>query len=153
MEVAAMERMRRHVNENKADRAINVRGNMMAEAHARDANDNGIGQLAKLTVDGMDQTKFKDPRNMASSKKWDSLWRPQLHVTGVIVWGHLEIYFIMDADMKKDSNMEATVIARSLDLMQQKLDRQGHHAPEDLPVNVDNTTREAKNQHFYVFMG
>ena len=152
MERQVMERMLAHVAENKADRAVGVRANMLAEKHARDANEEGIGQLLKLTVDGMDQAKFKVPRNMASSKLWESAWRPQLHVVGVIVWGWLEIYFIMDPDMKKDSNMECTVIARSLDILKARLDRQGHHAPEDLLVNADNTTREGKNQHFCTFM-
>jgi hypothetical protein len=41
----------------------------------------------KLDIDGADQAKFRIPRNLDSSKALDNLWRPQLHVTGVIIWG------------------------------------------------------------------
>ena len=101
---AEMDRMRQH-----ADRSVGVRGHMMAQARARDANENGMGQMMTMTVDGMDQAKFRLPRNLASSPSQGGS-RP--------------------------------------DLVQEKLDRQGHHAPEDLVINVDNTTRESKNQHF-----
>ena len=45
------------------------------------------------------------------------LWRPRLHVTGVVVPGFGDFFYIMDPDMKKDANMEMTVIARTLDIV------------------------------------
>ena len=35
-------------------------------------------------------------------------------MTGCIAWGHVEAYFIMGPQCKKDSNMESTVISRVL---------------------------------------
>ena len=49
----------------------------------------------------MDQAKYKIPRNLESNKAFEGLWRPQLHVTGVTIKGHLEAYFLMGPDLKK----------------------------------------------------
>ena len=58
----------------------------------------------------------------------------------------------MDNDIAKDSNMEATVIARTLDLVDAKLKAKGCEMPRSICVNPDNTAREAKNQHFLKFL-
>eukprot|EP00973_Karenia_brevis_P019234 2636381-Karenia_brevis.AAC.1 len=50
-----------------------------------------------------------------------ALWRPALHVTGCIALGYLEVFWIMHADQHKDSNMEATVISKTLDLVCNKV--------------------------------
>ena len=42
--------------------------------------------LVKIDVDFCDQAKFKCPRNVDSSKATESLWRPQLHLGGCLVW-------------------------------------------------------------------
>ena len=75
-----------------------------------------------------------------------------MHVVGTIAWGHFDCYFIMNADQKKDSNMECTVVSRTLDLVNNKLASKAHAMPRSLIVNPDNTTREAKNQHFFTYM-
>ena len=48
-----------------------------------------------------------------------------IHITGVIVWGMLEYYVLMPPDCPKDSNMNATVIARVLDILVSKLKAKG----------------------------
>ena len=53
-----------HVEEVKADRAVNVRGNKISQADALHPSGDGIGKLLKITIDGMDQAKFRIPRNM-----------------------------------------------------------------------------------------
>ena len=68
-------------------------------------------------IDGMDQSKFKLPRNIKNSKMWDRLWRPQAHVTGCIVHGGKEFYYLNDQDPKKDSNNNCELLARTLDVM------------------------------------
>ena len=67
------------------DRTVSVRGNRAAEECAKHPSIDGLGQELKMTIDGMDQAKFKVPRNTASSADLEPLWRPQLHVCGVIV--------------------------------------------------------------------
>ena len=105
------------------DRTVSVRGNRVAEECAKHPSIDGLGQELKMTIDGMDQAKFKVPRNTASSADLEPLWRPQLHVCGVIVHGHMECYFIMDSDRAKDSNMNCTVMSRVLDLVREKSSR------------------------------
>ena len=139
---------RTHIDEVLADRAVVDRAIKISEKDAANPTGDGHNQLLTITIDGMDQAKFRVPRNLASSAEFESLWRPQLHVTGTIVHGHLECYFIMDADQAKDSNMNATVIARTLDLVKQKT---GQSLPRNIAIQADNTTRESKNQHFATF--
>ena len=73
-------------------------------------------------------------------------------MVGTIVFGHIECYFIMNADQAKDANMECTVIARTLDLINAKLSADDHALPRSLVIGADNTVREAKNQHFCSFL-
>ena len=112
-----------HVKEVMEDRTVSARGNRVAEECAKHPSIDGLGQELKMTIDGMDQAKFKVPRNTASSADLEPLWRPQLHVCGVIVHGHMECYFIMDSDRAKDSNMNCTVMSRVLDLVREKSSR------------------------------
>lgn len=66
------------------------------------------------------------------SKEFENMWRPQLHVCGAIAHGHTEFYFLMDADMKKDANMQATVVSRVLDLVSADLGVKGCVLPQSL---------------------
>ena len=148
-EVAA--KKRKHIADIMADRNVSIRGNSTSEKDAANPSVDGLGQILKITIDGMDQAKFKVPRNLATSAEWDHLYRPQLHVVGAIVHGHLEAYFIMNSDQAKDANMNATLISRLLDLTREKIDPQCA-LPRSLLVGADNTTRESKNQHFASYM-
>eukprot|EP00973_Karenia_brevis_P017865 2453427-Karenia_brevis.AAC.1 len=60
----------------------------------------------------------------------------------------------MDADQAKDANMECTVIARMFDLVLEKTKKKSSTAklPQQFIIAADNTTREAKNQHFQSFV-
>ena len=80
------------------------------------------------------------------------LWRPALHMTGVTVWGYLDGFFVMNSDQKKDSNMQATVLSRTLDLVSSRCDSRGTCMPRTLILGVDNTCRESKNQYFMTFL-
>jgi hypothetical protein len=145
-----MEKKKEHIAQIMADREVGMRATKMAERDAKKPSD-GRGQLLRITIDGMDQSKFKVPRNLASTAEFESLWRPQLHVVGAIAHGHLEAYFLMDADLPKDANMNCTVIGRVLELVKEKIGPQ-HALPRNMIVNADNTTRESKNQHFMNFL-
>ena len=61
-----MQRKQCHIDEVMADRAINVRGNKIAELDTQKPNGHGEGQLLNSTIDGMGQSKFKCPRNLAN---------------------------------------------------------------------------------------
>ena len=149
--LAVGERKLEHVNMVMADREVSVRSNMMAERDAKCWSPDGVDQTVKITIDGMDQAKFKVPRNTKSTAEFESLWRPSLHVCGAICHGHLEAYFIMSSDIPKDANMNCTVIARVLDLVKEKLGVST--TPQNLVVAADNTCRESKNQTFVNYNG
>ena len=44
------------------------------------------------TIDAMDKSKWLVPRCLDSSKRLSALWRPALHVVGVLVAGVLEFF-------------------------------------------------------------
>ena len=56
------------------------RGNLLAENDSKKATSDGHGLTGKIVIDGMDQAKFKCPRNLASSSQFSDCWRPSLHV-------------------------------------------------------------------------
>ena len=60
-----------------ADRTSEERLNKMAEQNL----------IMKIDTDGMDEAKFKCPRMVESNKVVEALWKPQIHLSGFIVWG------------------------------------------------------------------
>ena len=85
-EMAALTaRIQQHIDVVMADRNHSTRGNHMSERDSKVESPDGLGLMGKLVIDGMDQAKFRCPRNLASSAEFESLWRPQLHVTGAII--------------------------------------------------------------------
>ena len=69
-----------------------------------------------ISMDSMDQAKFKCPRPCTTddNKMWEGLWRPALHNTCLIFHGICEVYFVSNADLKKDSNFQLTCLSRML---------------------------------------
>ena len=143
-----------HIKDIKADRSISTRGNKLSEEAVANPSTDGHQQVLRVTIDGMDQAKFKLPRNLQMAKSLEASWRPQMSVHGVIVHGLFEAYFLAGPDVHKDANMEATVIARTLDIIQEMYKEKNEHfcVPKSIIVNPDNTPREAKNSIFHTFM-
>ena len=102
-----------------------------------------------MVIDGMGKSKFKVPRNLdtkvGSNKLWDECGRPTCPMTGVLVHGVAEHYYILDDDMKKDSNMNCELIARSLDKAAGALAEVNTQMPVHFALQADNTCREEKN--------
>ena len=149
---AAEDALRAHRLRNFADRAVDFR---LSQLSVLSATKEGMAQPSRILhvrIDGMDQAKFKCPRNMDNSKAWEKLWRPQLHCVGVIVEGVLEAYFLTDNDVKKNSDMELTILSLALEKTFQVLDDRGVTMPEHLSLTYDNTAREGKNQHMAKWM-
>ena len=57
----------------------------------------------------------------------------------------------MDTDIPKDSNMNMSLIARALDLVQEKLHARGLPMPQNVWIQADNTCREGRNQWLWNF--
>ena len=142
-----------HLERVRQDRSVNNRTNKQASQDKVFKPEHKSEQFMKIMLDGMDQAKFCLPRHktLAGTSEMSKRWRPALHVTGAITWGLQEIYFLMPTSAPKDSNMNCKLLARCLDLAQRKL-HPDRCLPDNLIVQVDNTTRESKNQHFGLFL-
>ena len=148
-------RKRRHYERTDADRSMNVRSNQLSCFPATFQLSNAGSRVVKFMVDGMDQAKFRTPRNLAASSAFAQCHRPALHLTGVIAFGLLEAFFLLGPDTKKDANMNSTCISMTLDLCRNLLERLGpeYSLPRHAILAADNTPREAKNQIFATFAG
>ena len=82
-----------------------------------------------VRIDGLDQAKGRCPRNLENSKQWSALWRPQLHIVGVMVEGLFEQYYVMDQDVRNDSAMECTVLSLAICKSENNAGGQGLAAP------------------------
>lgn len=102
-----------------------------------------------MTIDGMDQAKFKVPRWKFAkvSKDLEGLWRPALHVHGTIVHGSCETFFICEPDLPKDANLQCTCMARSLQLAAVSSATLGIPMPQCWRFDFDNTPAEGKMLH------
>ena len=73
----------------------------------------------------MDQAKFRAPRNTSNAKAMKDFWRPTLHTVGMIVWGLLEVYVLMEPDIAKDSSMQITMLCLALEFAIEALAKKG----------------------------
>jgi hypothetical protein len=122
---AAVTALKVHRQRNMADRAVDQRLTVLSEISTAPDGGGKESRILHVRIDGMDQAKFRCPRNMASSKGWASLWRPTLHCVGVLVEGAMEAYYITDADVMKDSNLELTALSIALDRTREILFQRG----------------------------
>ena len=147
---AAGRAYKEHLNRMFDDRRVDMRLTRLSELST--SMHSSFAGCLHVRIDGMDQSKFKVPRNIEDAKMWSSLWRPTLHLCGVVVEGVLELYLAMDADVAKDSNMEATALSIAMDRTYKILQGKSLPMPEHLSVKFDNTGREGKNQHITKYL-
>ena len=76
------------------------------------------------------------PRNISLAKIFENSWRPQAHCTGVVIYGIVEIYFFLDANVPKDSNTQRTTLMRSLEIAHEILQERGVDMPIDWILHV-----------------
>ena len=74
-----------------ADRDLEGQMNRLSEA-STDDKCTFAGVVLNIDLDGMDQSKFKVPRNMTNSNSLKDVWRPTVHVVGIIILGLIEAY-------------------------------------------------------------
>ena len=99
------------------------------------------------------EAKFRIPRlKQGDVKSHDKLWRPQLHLIGVHVAGVGEYVYLTDCDVCKDSNLQITVLGRTIDLIKARLEELKVSLPQHLVVVADNTCRENRNQYVLGFL-
>ena len=86
-----LEAQRRLLNNVMEFRQIQGRLNHMSERSTTCGSVPSGGGILKVDMDFCDQSKFRIPRNVASSKSLDACWRPQISLRGVLVWGVLAL--------------------------------------------------------------
>ena len=101
--------------------------------------------LMTVMVDGMDQAKFRIPRDPSQQKTKESerLIRPAIHVTGTLLHGAGLFLTCAEPEVPKDSNQNMECLARGLN----DFYRRAGSLPLNLHVQADNTCREGKNQY------
>lgn len=99
-----------------------------------------------FNIDGMDQSKFRIPRvkERATTKLFQRLFRPVLHICGSWCHGHKLFVFVADDDLRKDSTTQQEVLARCLSDIYDTYST----LPMGLHIQQDNTYREGKNRYF-----
>lgn len=142
-----------HLNRCDMDRSVNVRGNRLSKQDSNFKMENSSTSFLKVLVDGMDQAKFRCPRNLKANAAFANVQRPALHLTGAVAIGLCEVYYILAPDTKKDSNMVATCLAHLLDRCQLVVENRGpdYCLPRHLIIGADNCTRETKNAYLAQF--
>ena len=118
-----------------ADRRTDDKQNMLAAASCR-RGCQMQGRILRIDLDGMDQSAYTCPTNVDNNKEFASLWRPVLHVCGVIIHGLIDIFFISDCNVKKDGNTQRTILERSLALARRELEDCSLELPLDILVHV-----------------
>jgi hypothetical protein len=152
-EVARRQIQRSHLEHHKqqfADRRAAARINGLSEMSCMGVCP--VAPLLAFEADGMDEAKFRLPRNTRSSKMWDALWRPQVHCSGVIIHGLSEHYYLADPCIPKDVNCNAEIISRSLDFAVKAFGESGKVFPRHIYLQTDNTSREQKNSSGLCFL-
>ncbi len=143
---------RKHLSDMHLDRTIDARIAALAEkAVAGEVPREADDSILSCCLDGMDQAKFRVPRNLSLSKDFQNLWRPELHTTGAICDGVLESYWLAGPDVSKDSNLQVTLVSRLLEQTVAALAAKGIPMPSLLRVHTDNATSEGKNQTMMKF--
>ena len=135
------------------DRKVSSRIKALSEEYFHSGNipcEDGTGYLL---IDAVDQAKLKTPRNLDANKLFEACWRPQLHMIGVLVHGCLEVFYITDADVPKDSNLELTLISHTWDDVHDWCTAKGLVMPHTWVLLADNTAREMKNKFCLAWTG
>lgn len=149
-----LEAYSRHLLDNWLDRQTDANFVELAHATAQALRDGALltamarhSSNAFIRADGMDQAKFKMPRQRTKTHAFAKLVRPALHIQGV--WAHaLGFHYVAaDADMKKDTNTNMEALARMLESIYGRLGG----LPDTLTLVQDNTSRECKNQKILKF--
>ena len=99
-----------------------------------------------ITVDGMDISKFAVPLNIAKSKEFAAMERPQLKLTLGMSDGHEEAYFLQHPTMIGSANVDLTILADMIASSFDEANQRGIPWPRGLKVHADNATAEIRNQ-------
>ena len=91
-----------------------------------------------LSVDGMDQAKWRIPRsrNLRDTHLVGKFQRPRVLVVGVWVAGVCLVVYLADCTQPHDTNLTLELIARSMERAKLHLQQQGHSLPPEVLIQV-----------------
>ena len=72
-------------------------------------------------------------------------------MVGILIWGLIEAYVLMEPDMHKDSNMQISMICMAIQWAKVMLEGMGQRLPLHLITQADNTCRDT-NATILVFI-
>ncbi len=104
-----------------------------------------------IIIDGMDQAKTCAPRLHRNPKNLDGHEVLNVHLTGVIIHGHMHQLYTWVDNFPKDSNVTATVLLEALKDLK-KLKGPSYKHPRNLFLQLDNCSGENKNRFFLTFL-
>ena len=142
LKLGALVSYREHLTSQYADRAITW---ALQELGTEESL---LGDLIICQVDGMDQGKFRLPRDpqLKATASLAKYIRPKLKLHGSWVFGFSLELMVMDEPTRHDSSCVAEIIARSVERVFELCQKRGRQMPSKLVVLGDNTVRELKNQ-------
>lgn len=136
-----------HLGEMMADRALDSTLNMRAMQSVLKGGCVDGAKLLSFTVDGMDTSKYRCPRNLVLTKDLEGAFRPELRMVGVLAEGMLEGFFLIPDLTAKDSNLTISLVNHSLCKIVSMLKSQNLPLPEEMRIHSDNAPSDQKNQH------
>ena len=135
-----------HIHAQYLDREVDMRldklGELAMQGTVAEWSD---ASITSCKLDGMDQAKFRCPRQLSLAKSHESLWRPQLHMIGGLVAGACESQFLASPDLPKDGNLHCTLFARLLHQASTVQSERGLSVPTLGRMHTDNAG-DVKNQ-------
>ena len=145
----------KHIEDQMKDRTVDARIAATAEKNAKSTSSpiRQSDDILNFTIDAMEQAKFKVPRHDGLNSKTNSgFWRPQLHVTGSVVDGVKEFWFLSDCTLPKNANTQITMVSTILQRSFEVLQGRRKNFPAVLRCVSDNATGETKNQIMCKFL-
>ncbi len=98
--------------------------------------------VAHVDLDGVDQAKFRIPKQFDKTHAFQTLIRPAIHVQGAWWQGMAYHLALGDGDMMKNTNNNVEALAR---LLCAGYERSSRKLPLGLVIKQDNCMRECKN--------
>ena len=145
----------KHIHDQMHDRKVDARIACMACQNnlASSPPSDPSSDILNFTIDAMEQAKFRVPRHDGlKSKTAAAHWRPQLHVTGSVVDGVKEFWYLSDCTLPKNANTQITMIACILQGAHETMYNRGRNFPAMIRCVSDNASSETKNQTVCKFM-
>jgi hypothetical protein len=101
-----------------------------------------------IIMDAMDQQKCHVPHLQGSSKTWDAATRLEMQYGALIMHGVGTRMFAWDENLKKDSNLWASIMLKCIMDEKAKRDSEGKKWPHTLYIQADNA-KDNKNKALY----